>query len=70
MVVAMAKDYGIRGYKISVDHGEPIPHSRSVAALLGVMEGMGGFDVDLEELKSKVRSTPPTRDDGSTSIYH
>jgi len=70
MVVAMAKDYGIRGYKISVDHGEPIPHARSVAALLGVIQGMGGFDVDLEELKSKVRAASPTRDAGSTSIYH
>jgi proteasome assembly chaperone (PAC2) family protein len=70
MVVAMAKDVGIRGYKISVDHGEPSPHTRSVAGMLEVIEAMAGFEVDLGELKSKAPPAIPARDDGSSSIYH
>lgn len=70
MVVAMAKDAGIRGYKLSVDHGEPSPHVRSVAKLLDVLGGMAGFEVDLSELRSKAVSTTPPRQGGNGSIYH
>jgi len=70
MVVAMAKDVGIRGYKISVDHGEPSPHTRSVAAILEIIGAMAGFEVDLGELKSKTPPAAPAREDGSASIYH
>ncbi|MDG6994001.1 MAG: hypothetical protein JRN36_03820, partial [Nitrososphaerota archaeon] len=70
MVVAMAKDHGIRGYKLSVDHGEPSPHARSVARLLEVLEKLAGFRVDLGELKSKALPTLPPRQSGSSSIYH
>jgi proteasome assembly chaperone (PAC2) family protein len=59
MVVAMAKEHGIRGYKLSVDHGEPSPHSRSVARLLGVLSAMAGFQVQLEEPKAS--SEPSTQ---------
>ena len=68
MVVAMAKDFGIRGYKLSVDHGEPIPHARSVMKLLGILSAMAGFEVDLEDLKSKFTSTAGQT--GDSTIYH
>jgi proteasome assembly chaperone (PAC2) family protein len=56
IVVGMAKEREIRGYKLSVDHGEPSPHSRSVARLLGVLSAMAGFHIELEE--PKVSSEP------------
>ena len=70
MVVAMAKDHGIRGYKLSVDHGEPSPHVRSVMKLLDILGGLAGFEVDLEELRSKALVTTPFMKPGSGSIYH
>jgi len=70
MVVAMAKDVGIRGYKLSVDHGEPSPHVRSVTKLLEILGGMIAFDVDLSELKAKVAPASPGRQTGNSTIYH
>ncbi|MDE1852125.1 MAG: PAC2 family protein [Thaumarchaeota archaeon] len=70
MVVAMAKDHGIRGYKLSVDHGEPSPHVRSVIKLLGILSGMASFEVDLAELKAKATPASPPRQTGNGSIYH
>jgi proteasome assembly chaperone (PAC2) family protein len=70
MVVGMAAQYGMRGYKISVDHGEPSPHVRSVAKLLGVLSTMLEFEVSLDELKSKTGGLPPPRQAGDSSIYH
>ena len=70
MVVAMARDAGIRGYKISVDHGEPSPHTRSVAKLLDVIGSMTGFQVDLGELTEKAPSAPAPRTGGDGGIYH
>ncbi len=70
MVVAMAKDLGIRGYKLSVDHGEPSPHVRSVAKLLGILSEMAGFEVDLAELRSKAGPATPAWQPGNSSIYH
>lgn len=70
MVVAMARDYGIRGYKLSVDHGEPSPHVRSVTKLLGIISAMVGFEVDLEELRSRALPTTPPRMAGNSTIYH
>jgi proteasome assembly chaperone (PAC2) family protein len=70
MVVAMAKDHGIRGYKLSIDHGEPSPHVRSVMKLLDILGDMAGFELDLEELRSKALPTTPARKPGNGSIYH
>lgn len=70
MVVAMAKDQGMRGYKLSVDHGEPSPHVRSVMKMLEILSGMAGFEVDLEELRSKALPATPSRQSGGGSIYH
>lgn len=51
LVVALAEKYGMRGLKVSVDHGEPIPHPRSVTELLSVLQKMLGFKIDLKELR-------------------
>lgn len=50
LVVALAEKHGMRGYKLSVDHGEPAPHPKSVAELLSVLQKMLGFEVDVGEL--------------------
>ncbi len=70
MVVAMAKDHGIRGYKLSVDHGEPSPHVRSVTRLLEILSGLAGFEVDLGDLRSKALPITPARRSGEGTIYH
>ncbi len=70
MVVAMEKDVGIRGYKLSIDHGEPSPHVRSVAKLLGILSAMAGFEVDLAELQSKITPPAPSWRSGNSTIYH
>ena len=69
MVVGMAKERGIRGYKLSVDHGEPSPHPRSVAKLLGVLSAMAGFHVQLEEPKASSEPHSPPRQVGDSTIY-
>ncbi|MDA4120334.1 MAG: PAC2 family protein [Thaumarchaeota archaeon] len=69
MVVAMAKDYGMRGYKLSVDHGEPSPHARSVTKLLDALTATAGFEIDLAELRAKALPTTPPRQTGNTTIY-
>jgi len=70
MVVAMAKDVAIRGYKLSVDHGEPSPHVRSVAKLLDILNSMAALDVDLGEIRSKITPASPGRQPGNSTIYH
>jgi len=69
MVVGMAKERGIRGYKLSVDHGEPSPHSRSVARLLGVLSAMAGFQVQLEEPNVSSEPHSPPRQVRDSTIY-
>ncbi len=53
VVVPLSKLYGLRGYKLSVDHGEPIPHPKSVMAILAVLSKMFQLDVDTTELVSE-----------------
>ncbi|MDA4119343.1 MAG: PAC2 family protein [Thaumarchaeota archaeon] len=69
MVVAMAKDYGMRGYKLSVDHGEPSPHARSVTKLLDALTATAGFEIDLAELRAQATPASPPRQTGNTTIY-
>ena len=70
MIVAMAKDAGIRGYKLAVDHGEPSPHVKSVVKLLEILGAMAGFEVDLAELRSKAPPSTPARQGAGSTIYH
>lgn len=50
LIVALASRQGLRAYKLSVDHGEPIPHPRSVSQILEVLQKMLGFQIETEEL--------------------
>lgn len=50
LVVGMASDYGMRGLKVGVDHGEPLPHPRSVIQIVGVLSKMLSLDLDLKDL--------------------
>ena len=69
MVVGLAKGYAMRGYKVSVNHGEPLPHPRSVASMLQVLSKMLGFEIDLAELQTtKGPLSAKQPDEGS--IYH
>ena len=70
MIVAMAKDSGIRGYKLAVDHGEPSPHVKSVAKLLEILGAMAGFRVDVGELRAKSPPSAPAWQSGGSTIYH
>jgi proteasome assembly chaperone (PAC2) family protein len=55
LVVGLAEKFGMTGYKLSVDHGEPVPHPLSVIRLLGVLEKMVGLHVGTDELEAKAR---------------
>lgn len=52
LIVALAQRHGLKACKLSVDHGEPTPHPRSVAQLLAVLQKMLDFTVDTAELES------------------
>jgi len=73
MVVGMAGRRGIRGFKLSVDHGEPSPHTKSVARLLGVLSSMAGFEVRVngKKLNEEPEQKPPQseRETNDNSIY-
>ena len=70
IVVGLAAEYGMRGYKISVDHGEPSPHPRSVARILGTLSALVGFELSTEELRSLPPTPPQATQVGDDSIYH
>jgi proteasome assembly chaperone (PAC2) family protein len=55
LVVGMAGDYGMRGFKVGVDHGEPLPHPQSLLQILGVLSKMLGFSVDTKELLARAK---------------
>ncbi|HUI00144.1 MAG TPA: PAC2 family protein [Nitrososphaerales archaeon] len=55
LIVGMAGDYGMRGYKIGVDHGEPRPHPKSVIEIVRVLSEMAEFHVDTKELLSRAK---------------
>lgn len=70
MVVGLAPRYGMKGYKISVDHGEPAPHTRTVISMVEVLAKALDFEADLGELRSQVKAPPPEQKVGDSSIYH
>ena len=55
LVVGMAEDYGMRGLKIGVDHGEPSPHPKSLIQIVGALSELLGLSVDLKELVAKAK---------------
>jgi len=68
-VVGMAAKHGIRGFKLSVDHGEPSPHTKSVARLLGTLSSMASFDYLAEVGKQEQKPTASQRQNNNGSIY-
>ncbi len=78
LVVGRAELYAIRGYKLSVDHGEPFPHPKSVTELLRVLGRMIGFEIDVGELEEEARRMPEVMGSnpqtearpGRDEIYH
>lgn len=55
LIVGMAEDYGMRGFKVGVDHGEPVPHPRSVIQIMGVLSRMLGISVETKSLLSRAK---------------
>ena len=55
LIVGMATDYGMKGYKVGVDHGEPLPHPRSTIEIVRVLSRMLGFEVDTGSLSERAR---------------
>jgi proteasome assembly chaperone (PAC2) family protein len=70
LVVGLAPSFGMRGYKISVDHGEPAPHTRTVIKMLQVLSKMIGFSIDLGELEELATPKPKAKGSDGGSIYH
>jgi hypothetical protein len=56
LVVGMAEVYGMKGYKLGVDHGEPTPHPKSLIQIIGVLSKMLGLDIDLKELVARAKA--------------
>lgn len=50
LIVALSPQYGMRGCKISVNHGEPRPHPKSLMALLTVLSKKLSINVEMSEL--------------------
>jgi proteasome assembly chaperone (PAC2) family protein len=50
VIVPLSKLHGIRGYKLSVDHGEPIPHPKSLIAIFDVLSRLIQLQVDTNDL--------------------
>jgi len=63
MVVAMAGARGMRGFKLSVDHGEPIPHPKSLAEFLLVLSKMLDFEVDARDLEAIAKEMEDSLED-------
>ncbi len=59
-VIAMTPLYGLKGCKLSVDHGEPRPHPRSLIALLQVLTKKLDFTLDTSELESRAQELAET----------
>jgi proteasome assembly chaperone (PAC2) family protein len=50
-IVGFAQKYSMRGFKLSVNHGEPKPHPKSTISFLGVLSKLMREDVDTAELE-------------------
>jgi proteasome assembly chaperone (PAC2) family protein len=51
-IVSLASKYSIRGFKLSVNHGEPRPHPKSLIALLAILSKLMREEMQLSELES------------------
>ena len=69
VVVGLAGELGMKGYKLSVDHGEPRPHVRSVWKLAEAVTRLAGVPIPVEELRAALPTSPPPKEPGQASIY-
>jgi predicted ATP-grasp superfamily ATP-dependent carboligase len=53
VIVPLAKIHGIRDYKLSVDHGEPTPHPKTLIALISVLSKLIDLQVDSSDLEAQ-----------------
>ena len=51
LIVPLAKIHGMRAYKLSVDHGEPTPHPKTLSALITVLSKMIDLEIDSSDLE-------------------
>jgi proteasome assembly chaperone (PAC2) family protein len=54
-VVGLANKYAMRGFKLSVNHGEPRPHPKSIISILGVLSKMMREEVDTADLQNSAQ---------------
>jgi uncharacterized protein len=50
LIVPLSKFYDMRGYKLSVDHGEPSPHPKTLIGFLNVLYKLADLEVDHSDL--------------------
>ena len=60
IIVPICRFYGLRGYKVSVDHGEPVPNPKSVMSFLGVLSRVFELSVDASDLEVQARELEDT----------
>ena len=53
VIVPLAKIHGIRAYKLSVDHGEPTPHPKTLSALIPILTKMIDLEIDYSDLEAQ-----------------
>jgi len=54
-VIGLAPKYSMRGFKLSVNHGEPRPHPRTLISFLSVLSKMMRQEVDTKELETSAQ---------------
>lgn len=70
LIVGMAVDYEMRGFKLGVDHGEPLPHPRSLIQILGVLSKMLRFEVDTRALAARAKELEKERPEENLPDVH
>jgi proteasome assembly chaperone (PAC2) family protein len=53
VIVPLAKIHGIRAYKLSVDHGEPTPHPKTLSALIAVLTKIIDLEIEYSDLEAQ-----------------
>jgi proteasome assembly chaperone (PAC2) family protein len=55
VIVAMSSNYGMSGYKLSVNHGEPTPHPKAIMALSSIISKMIEEPIPTDELEAEAQ---------------
>lgn len=53
VIASMAPLYGVMGFNLSVDHGEPRPHPRQLQAIIAALSKLLGFSLDVTDLDAE-----------------